>query len=1065
MAGEIEIFPWNENFETGIPEIDAQHRRLIDLLNLLVSHLAFQSDVPALNIIFDELKAYTVAHFEMEQDIWHRYFESDAWEIWHQRAHTNFIDEVVRLKSQEAVKPLDDVIEGIVSFLTRWLAMHILESDKRMAKVALALPSGMSLEQAKEMANNEMSGATKVLIDTVMKMYESLANRTILLTREMNKRRLAEQELRQAHLVYQNSSEAIVVVDADNRIQAVNPAFTEVTGYGPDDALGGDLNLLDSGRHDPTFHRAIWNAVETLGKWQGELWSRRKDGGEYAELRTINTIFGEAGKVHRRVVLFLDITERKRRDEELERARQTADAANRAKSEFLANMSHEIRTPMNAIIGLTHLLRREISEPPHADKLEKIADSAEHLLSIINDILDISKIEAGKLVLEEAEFDLEGLLATVSSLVADKAESRGVELVTDIEPALAATFRGDALRLRQILLNLVGNAVKFTVQGSVVLRAHRLEATAAGELIRFEVKDTGIGIAPEHHSRLFKAFEQADGSSARVHGGTGLGLAISRRLVELMGGEIGVDSRLGEGSTFWFNVRLAKGGGTRRRRQEPGLTGCRALVVDDLAETRAVLNALLLDLGLRVDSTGSGEGALAAIQAADRAGEPYALVLLDWRMPGLDGLETAARLRQLPLRNPPTRLLMTAFGQALSVDEAQRAGFDALLTKPVTPGALLDALLALSHRSAGRRAEPSGSAPLAPEERLSRHYRNARLLLAEDNPVNREVALKLLQSVGLDADVAEDGMEAVARARVTDYDLILMDMQMPVLDGIGATRAIRALPDRADTPILAMTANAFDEDRQRCLDAGMSDHIGKPVRPEALYASLLQWLPERPARGDSSPAADPSQSIRARLATLSGLNIEIGLDNVGSGWETYLMVLRLYVQTHGGDPAILGRHLAGGNLGEVLRLAHSLKGSSVTVGATLVETRALALETALRQDRPAAEDIRRALDALVPALRDLLAGLRAALSEPAAAGPEDDLAQAREALARLEALLTIDDLTASAVYREAAGVLRGVLGEAAERLDRQIDAFDYAEALLTVRGCLARLAESSPPPG
>ena len=775
----IEIFPWNENFATGIASIDEEHRILIGLLNQLVSHLAFQSDAPTLNAIFAQLADYAVHHFASEEAVWHEYLADDSWETWHKHAHVSFVDEVVRLKAEENNKPLDDVIEDIVSFLTRWLAFHILESDRRLAKVVLALPYGMSLEQAKETANNEMSGATKVLIDTVMKMYDSLANRTVQLTREMNRRRLAEQELQIANLVYQNSSEAMAVIDEENRIIAINPAFTQMTGYGLEEIKRLGLESLGTGDSGSAVLQALQDAPDALGNWRGDIWLRHKNGMDYAVRLTLNAILDDKGKVYRRVALLMDITERKRRDEELELAKQQAVAASRAKSEFLANMSHEIRTPLNAIIGLTHMLQRSDAPASSREKLKTIEQSAFHLLQILNEVLDISKIEAGRLVLEQTDFDLEELLEHILHWLSEQASAKGLEIVADMEPGLSSGFRGDSLRLRQILLNLTGNAVKFTKAGHVLVRARCLEDTGGDCLIRFEVQDTGIGIDADNQHRLFNTFEQLDGSITRDYGGTGLGLAIAKQLVTMMGGEIGVESQLGQGSTFWFTIRLPRTNGAVPETVESNepFPNARVLVVDDLAASREALAGLFGHLGFRTDTAASGAEALTAIQAADAAGDAYQWIIIDKSMPGMDGCETAAQLLLLPLKHPPRHRLLAIHGNPKSVMRTTLTGIDALLAKPALVNGLRKNLLAvLSNTLSSLSLElPQGLA----EQELARRHGGARLLLAEDEPISQQVAVDLLESVGLRVDVANDGAEAVERARKTEYALILLDLHMP----------------------------------------------------------------------------------------------------------------------------------------------------------------------------------------------------------------------------------------------------------------------------------------------
>lgn len=924
--------------------------------------------------------------------------------------------------------------------------------------------------------------------------------------RDISERKQSEAQLRKLSLAVEQSPNSIVIMDVNGRIEYANAAFTVISGYPPKEAPDHNPYLVGPDGVPTPTHDALWKQLAQGETWQGQFQNRRKNEEEYDEFARISPIRQPDGRLTHYLAIGEDITDKKRLAIELDRhrhhledlvhqrtlelaaARDVAESASRAKSMFLANMSHEIRTPMNAIMGLTHLLQRNARDPGQREKLQKVGDTAHHLLQILNDILDLSKIEAGKLALERIEFELDTVLDNVCSLVAERAQVKDLELVVKIDPHLscAQVLRGDPTRLTQLLLNYLGNAVKFTERGSVTLRGLIQEENAAELLLRFEVEDTGPGIAPDMLSRLFAIFEQADGSTTRRHGGTGLGLAINQRLARLMGGEVGVTSVLGIGSTFWCTVRIGKSSRPPTRHlMSSNLRERRVLVVDDLPEARMALSDMLQAMGMRADVAHSGVDALSMVAAADSRGEPFDLVLLDWRMPELDGLATAQRLAELALVRPPLLLLVTAYDDAELRDVARQAGLHAVLTKPITPSALHDALLkaisALVPTGEAIDATPvagsvGGGATVAtdtpPAVGNESAQQSPRLLLAEDNPLNQEVALELLHSEGFVVDLAENGLQAVEKARETAYSLILMDVQMPELDGLAAARAIRQLPGRERVPILAMTANAFSEDRARCLAAGMNEHLGKPVEPDVLLATIRRWLSGKNGQpgaankiAQASVVADEAAEPLARLAAIPGLEPRSGLRRVNGRIDSYLRVLRHFTSAHATDLAELRRRLIAGDLSEARRLAHTLKGVTGTLGAVQLQGLVAELEAAIGGGQPL-----EVLEPLIDRASTTQAHLTASLDEVLGAPAQEVLAEAVDwhqispILARLDKLLAEDDVRANQAFREAAPLLRTALGAVAAKLEQQIEGFEYQLALEILRGWMAAHPQGGPLP-
>ncbi len=766
-----------------------------------------------------------------------------------------------------------------------------------------------------------------------------------------------------------------------------------------------------------------------------------------------------------------DVSEERHVAEEMRRARELAEDAARTKSSFLANMSHEIRTPMNAIIGMAHLLHKSDLNPRQQDYLAKIQRSSQHLLGIINDILDFSKIEAGKLTIESTDFELDAVLENVANLVGEKAASKGLELIFELEPGLAQALVGDPLRLGQILVNYCNNAVKFTEQGEIRVKVSQRELGAQEVLLHCAVQDTGIGLSEEQRARLFQSFSQADRSTSRRYGGTGLGLAISKSLAQLMGGEVGVESELGRGSTFWFTARLGKGERQPQARlPRPDLRGCRVLVIEDNEYSRTALTEMLVAMSFRVTAVASGEAGVEAVRFAAAEEQPFGVVFTDWQMPGVDGLEAGRRILALGLQPPPHLVMVTAYGREEVAAAADATGFDSVLTKPVNPSQLFDAVM----RALGE--QPASQAALGEAARVEPDLAaiaGARLLLAEDNELNQEVAVELLGDAGLVVEVAENGRVALDKLQqhgAGHYDAVLMDMQMPLLDGLGATLEIRKLPQFSQLPIIAMTANAMQGDRERCLAVGMNDYVAKPIEPNQLWRALLRWIPARaahqteaPTRSSAAAVAQPMpspdpQSDGSLPVGIAGLDPGLGLARTAGKTALYRRLLQKFVALERDAIDQVRAALDAGDAATAARAAHTLKGTAGSIGATPLQDQAAALEQALHEPAPLAllEPLLQAcsaqLEPLVAALASWLEASQQTEEQGAdAAAPEPEAPALHAALQRLERLLLDSDSAAEQVWEQDAALFRFLLGPRWSEVDAALRGFDYEQALQALR--------------
>ena len=868
--------------------------------------------------------------------------------------------------------------------------------------------------------------------------------------------------LREKHFFYLHDDRGVFTY--------LSPSITEVLGYSQDECMQHYEKILTE---NPINKDAIRRTELSLqGKQQPsfELEVYHKDGStrrlEVADV----PIFDGAGNVTGVGGVAHDITDRRQMEEslnerveelakvrramlniieDLEESRKEAESATRAKSDFLANMSHEIRTPMNAIIGMSHLALQTELNRKQRNYVEKVHRSAEALLGIINDILDFSKIEAGKLDMETIDFRLEDVFDNLANLVGLKAAEKGLELMFDLPAELPTALIGDSLRLGQVLVNLGNNAVKFTGQGEIVIKVKVLEQDNKAAKLHFAVRDTGVGMTAEQQGKLFQYFSQADASTTRKFGGTGLGLAISKKLTKMMDGDIWVESKEGVGSTFHFTARLGKQQGvvSMRRSVATELGALRVLVVDDNASALEILSSILTTFGLRINQAGSGEAALALLEEANDR-DPYKLVIMDWKMPGMDGIETTRaiqsndRLTEIPV------IMMTAYGREEANLAAEELKISSCLTKPVTPSTLLNAImLALGHEvvsetRAGNRQEEANAAIAK--------LRGARVLLVEDNKINQELALALLANNGITAKVANNGQEALDLLAKQDFDGVLMDCQMPIMDGYEATHKLREQERFKELPVLAMTANTMAGDREKVLDAGMNDHIAKPINVQEMFTIMARWItPSEPIEETATIDADET-AIEEKIPALPGINVTAGLATTQGKRKLYRKLLIKFRDSEADFVEQFREAQTSNDPEAATRCAHTLKGVAGNIGATDVQKAARELESACKKNM-AAEKIDRLLENVVSALSPVLTGL-AALEQDESKTPVQvkavDSEKLKSLTGKLRALLEDDDTDATEMIEELEE-LPGIQAHASalKQLSKAIGRYDFEQAL------------------
>ena len=995
------------------------------------------------------------------------YMEEPDLDFFRRQAQEHGFDEDDYLAAIKEVPMLDEAkLPSILGFLSgfakmvgslsldRIRALQATEDIRRRAEeLRRSQAAALSLAEDAEMARSEIARYRDHLEQLVKDRTEEL--------------RVSEERTR---LLLESAGEGIIGVSLDGKMTFVNPAACRMLGYSPDEFEGKELHILIHYAHedgssypqeDCPMHKSISGG--TACHIDSEvLW--RKDGTSFPVAYSSNPVHKD-GSLVGSVITFRDVTDRKQADEQVRRAKEIAEEATKAKSDFLANMSHEIRTPMNAVIGMAHLALQTELTPKQADYLTKIQRSAHSLLGIINDILDFSKIEAGKLEMESVDFSLDEVLDNVSTVVGVKVHEKELEFLMDTPQDVPLALVGDPLRLGQVLINLCNNAVKFTEQGEIVISTKLLEKQDEWVMLQFSVRDTGVGLTQEQKGKLFQAFSQADMSTTRKYGGTGLGLTISKRLVNMMGGEIWVESEAGKGSEFIFTAKFGLARKFSRRRLEPtvDLRGMRVLVIDDNASSREILQSLLETMSFEVTVAASAEEGIAELEKEANT-HPYRLVLMDWKMPGMDGIKATELIKNLPsLPQKPKVIIATAYGREEVMQRSEKVGVDGFLLKPVGQSVLFDSIMIALGKEAQER-ETVKRVSGRDEEEL-RKIRGARVLLVEDNEINQQVAEEILQQAGLVVRIANNGKEAVEMVKAGNFDVVLMDIQMPVMGGFEATQEIRRDERFQDLPIIAMTAHAMGGDREKSIEAGMNDHMTKPIDPDQLISALVKWVMpgDRETSEGLSESSSESKKVQNILpAELPGISIASGLGRVAGNRQLYTKLLCKFKDGQENAVDQIKAALQVGDVETAARLAHTVKGVSGNLGGDNLYQAASELEKAIKEGK----NLVLVMAEFDSQLKVVIDGIRVVEERlTAQQEPEDSGAEVRvdkeavKTLLQEIAQLLESDLTEAMNRLEALNrhLANSSVKEEFKRLEKQIESFDTDTALKTVETIAGKL--------